>query len=143
MFWVKTTCNTYFFEVMGPKGPLWLFSIQIKNFRPVPSVDTMSKSTGLWVHCSICKTLASQLASNSLNITSCGRMVCDSCRPRYLKKQQVPLYSYSKGNIFPKVAKHALCSLQRTMPNNTSEQQGPCYCVENVQGCLRAVQESD
>jgi len=43
----------------------------------------MSKSEELWVHCNICKTPGSHLpASSSLNITSCGKLVCDPCRPR-------------------------------------------------------------
>ena len=43
----------------------------------------MSKSSGLWVHCGVCKTLGSQLqfTSASLNITSCGKVICSSCLP--------------------------------------------------------------
>ena len=43
----------------------------------------MSKSSGLWVHCGVCKTLGShlQFTSASLNITSCGKVICSSCLP--------------------------------------------------------------
>jgi len=44
-------------------------------------VTSMSHSAGLWVHCSVCKTLGSQVPPGSLNITSCGKVICSSCLP--------------------------------------------------------------
>merc|ERR1719209_2124892 len=44
-------------------------------------VTSMSKSAGLWVHCVVCKNLYSQVKPASLNITSCGKVICSSCLP--------------------------------------------------------------
>ena len=38
----------------------------------------MSSGAGAWVHCNLCMRLSSQ-GCNRLFITSCGRVVCDSC----------------------------------------------------------------
>ena len=38
----------------------------------------MSSSAGSWVHCNLCM----RLGSSRLNMTSCGRVVCDSCCPK-------------------------------------------------------------
>lgn len=39
-------------------------------------------SAKVWAHCIICKTLACELGTVPLLMTSCGRLVCQSCCPR-------------------------------------------------------------
>ena len=40
-------------------------------------------SAVVWAHCVICKTLVRELNGVPLLITSCGRLVCQSCCPRW------------------------------------------------------------
>merc|ERR1719209_2145674 len=51
------------------------------KLRGYNHVTSMSQSAGLWVHCGVCKNLYSQVKPASLNITSCGKVICSSCLP--------------------------------------------------------------